>query len=419
MKSKIPINPITLQFPKELEQIFFEEYFKKSLIQVRCALLLALFFLAISGFLDQWLSPEVRDKALVFRYGFLFPVTTAFLFFTFSKLFKRLMQPLISFFIISLILFFIVFSVFVRDVKLENPEIIIMILYAYTAIKLNFVYATFVGWTTILFAVVINIFRIKLSLSNLFENSLELFFANILGMFSCYLMEYYIRKDFFQDRLLAEEREKVDRLLLNILPQPIAERLKQEQITIADSFTEATIMFADIVGFTPLSARLSATEIVNLLNQIFSTFDQLAERHNLEKIKTIGDAYMVVGGLPTPRPDHAELVAEMALDMQQEIAKFSQEVDEVFSIRIGINTGPVVAGVIGLKKFIYDLWGDAVNTASRMESHGVPNCIQVSQTTYELLQDKYLFEERGVIDIKGKGEMFTYLLRGRKRVNNS
>ena len=416
MTRKIPINPLTLRFPEELEQIFFEEYFKKSLSQVRFALLLALFFLFISGFLDQWLSPEIRDKALLFRYGFLFPVTIAFLFFTFSRLFKRLMQPMISLFIILLILIFIGFSVFVRNVDLENPEIIIMILYAYTAIKLSFVYATLVGWLTIGFASIINIFHIKSSLLSLFENNLELVFANLLGMFSSYLMEYYIRKDFFQDRLLAEEREKVDRLLLNILPQPIAERLKQEPITIADSFTEATIMFADIVGFTPLSARLSATEIVNLLNQIFSTFDQLAERHGLEKIKTIGDAYMVVGGLPTPRPDHAESVAEMALDMQQEIAKFSRELDESFSIRIGINTGPVVAGVIGLKKFIYDLWGDAVNTASRMESHGMPNCIQVSQTTYDLLQDKYLFEERGVIEVKGKGEMFTYLLRGRKRI---
>lgn len=419
MARKIPINPLTLRFPKELEEIFFEEYFKKSLRQVRFALLLALFFLAISGFLDQWLSPEIRDKALIFRYAFLFPVTIAFLFFTFSRPFKRLMQPVISLFIILLILIFISFSVFVRGVDLENPEIIIMILYAYTAIKLNFLYATFVGWITFLVAISVNIFYINLSLSSLFENSLELIFANLLGMFSSYSMEYYIRKDFFQDRLLAEEREKVERLLLNILPQPIAERLKQEPITIADSFTEATIMFADIVGFTPLSARLSATEIVNLLNQIFSTFDQLAERHGLEKIKTIGDAYMVVGGLPTPRPDHAESVAEMALDMQQEIAKFSQELDESFSIRIGINTGPVVAGVIGLKKFIYDLWGDAVNTASRMESHGMPNCIQVSQATYELLQDKYLFEERGVIEVKGKGEMYTYLLRGRKGINNS
>jgi class 3 adenylate cyclase len=416
MTSKIPINPLTLRFPEELEQIFFEEYFKKSLIQVRFALLLALFFLTISGFLDQWLSPEIRDKALLFRYGFLFPVTIAFLVFTFSKLFKRWMQPVISLFIILMISLFIGFSVFVRDVDLETPELIIIILYAYTAIKLNFVYATFVGWATIIWTALINIFHIKPSVINLSESSLELVFANLLGMFSSYLMEYYIRKDFFQDRLLAEEREKVERLLLNILPQPIAERLKQEPITIADSFTEATIMFADIVGFTSLSARLSATEIVNLLNQIFSTFDQLAERHGLEKIKTIGDAYMVVGGLPTPRPDHAELVAEMALDMQQEIAKFSREFDESVSIRIGINTGPVVAGVIGLKKFIYDLWGDAVNTASRMESHGMPNCIQVSQTTYDLLQDKYLFEERGVIEVKGKGEMFTYLLKGRKRI---
>ena len=233
-------------------------------------------------------------------------------------------------------------------------------------------------------------------------------------MFANYLMEYYIRKDFFQARILAEEREKVERLLLNILPQPIAERLKQEQSIIADSFAEVTIMFTDIVNFPPIAARLSAPEVVNLLNKIFSAFDQLAERHGLEKIKTIGDAYMVVGGLPTSRADHAEAVAEMALDMQEEIARLNREINESFSIRIGINTGSVVAGVIGLKKFIYDLWGDAVNTASRMESHGLANCIQVSQTSYKLLRDKYLFQERGVIHVKGKGEMLTYLLTGRK-----
>ncbi len=414
MTSKIQVNLLTLRFPEQLERCFQEEYFQKSLNQVRLALLLALFFITISEILTQWFSPEVREKAFLFRYGLVLPITLAFLLFTFSRQFKLWMQPVISLFIIFISFIFIAFSCFIRNADLEIPEIIIIILYSSTAIKLSFLYATFVGWLISLFAVFIKFFYIKTQYFYIVQSSLELFFANCLGMFSSYLMEYYIRKDFFQNRLLTEEREKVNRLLLNILPQPIAERLKQEPITIAESYTEATIMFADIVGFTHLSTRLSATELVKILNNIFSAFDRLTEQHGLEKIKTIGDAYMVVGGLPTHRADHAEAVAEMALDMQHEIARFSQEFNEQLSIRIGINTGPVVAGVIGLKKFIYDLWGDAVNTASRMESHGMANCIQVSQTTYELLRDKYRFEERGVIDVKGKGEMLTYLLISRK-----
>jgi adenylate cyclase len=215
---------------------------------------------------------------------------------------------------------------------------------------------------------------------------------------------------------LQTEREKSERLLLNILPKPIADRLKQGQSTIADSFTEVTVLFADVVDFTRLSAHLSPTELVVLLNEIFSTLDRLAEQHSLEKIKTIGDAYMVVGGLPTPRPDHAEAVAEMALDIHKEIAPFfkMKKDDKPLCVRIGIHTGPVVAGVIGTKKFSYDLWGDTVNIASRMESHGLGGRIQVTATTYERLRDKYLFEERGMIQVKGKGEMMTYFLLGRK-----
>jgi PAS domain S-box-containing protein len=213
---------------------------------------------------------------------------------------------------------------------------------------------------------------------------------------------------------LRLEQEKSDRLLLNVLPQAIAERLKQDQSIIADTFAEVTVLFADIVGFTQISSQISPPELVSLLNEIFSTFDRLAEKHGLEKIKTIGDAYMVVGGLPMPRSGHAEAIAEMALDMQQAIADFSSTHKQAFSIRIGINSGPVVAGVIGIKKFIYDLWGDTVNTASRMESHGLPGCIQVTETTYQQLQEKYSFENRGAIEVKGKGEMTTYLLKCRK-----
>lgn len=217
---------------------------------------------------------------------------------------------------------------------------------------------------------------------------------------------------------LESERKRTERLLLNILPQPIAERLKQEEQTIADQFPEATVLFADVVGFTQLSSEISAAELVVLLNRLFSMFDQLAEQHGVEKIKTIGDAYMVVAGLPTPRSDHAQAIANLAIDMQQAVAHFNVELNQSLSIRIGINTGPVVAGVIGLKRFIYDLWGDTVNIASRMESQGIAGVIQVSEATYECLKQQYLFQKRGIIQIKGKGEMTTYLLTGKRGLSS-
>nr|MCF6373289.1 adenylate/guanylate cyclase domain-containing protein [Tychonema sp. BBK16] len=172
-------------------------------------------------------------------------------------------------------------------------------------------------------------------------------------------------------------------------------------------------MFADIVGFTQLSASILPKQLVYLLNDIFSKFDHLAEKHGLEKIKTIGDSYMVVGGLPNPRSDHAEAIAEMALDMQEAIMEYRENLGISLSIRIGIHSGPVVAGIIGKKKFIYDLWGDTVNTASRMESHGLPDTIQISEATYLLIEDQYQFKKRGSISVKGKGEMAAYLLTAR------
>ncbi|HEX9918850.1 MAG TPA: adenylate/guanylate cyclase domain-containing protein, partial [Pyrinomonadaceae bacterium] len=214
---------------------------------------------------------------------------------------------------------------------------------------------------------------------------------------------------------LRIEREKSERLLLNILPSAIAERLKEDQGVIAESFTEATILFSDVVGFTEMSARITPVELVYLLNEIFSSFDELAARHGLEKIKTIGDAYMVAAGLPERRADHAEAMAEMGLDMQAALDAFNRARGTTLNIRTGINTGPVVAGIIGTSKFIYDLWGDAVNTASRMESHSTPGRIQVTAATFERLRHAYLFEPRGTINVKGKGDMPTYFLLGRKK----
>jgi adenylate cyclase len=228
-------------------------------------------------------------------------------------------------------------------------------------------------------------------------------------MFDRVYREILHRKE--TEKCLRQEQEKSERLLLNILPAPIADRLKQGHQNIADGFAEVTILFADLVGFTQLSSRKNPKELVDLLNEIFSAFDRLSEKHSLEKIKTIGDAYMVAGGLPDPQSHCAAAIAEMAIEMQLEMQNFRERTGEDLHLRIGINTGPVVAGVIGTKKFIYDLWGDAVNIASRMESQGIPGCIQVTETTYDLLKDKYCFEERGEIAVKGKGMMKAYLLK--------
>ncbi|NEP10956.1 MAG: response regulator [Symploca sp. SIO2C1] len=214
---------------------------------------------------------------------------------------------------------------------------------------------------------------------------------------------------------LREEQKKSERLLLNTLPQTIVEELKQNHRAMPKQYDEASFLFSDIVEFAANSGCMPPTEVVNLLNQVFSTFDQLAQWHGVEKIRTIGDAYFVAGGVPVVRPDHALAIAEMALDMQQAIAKFTWPNGQPLALRIGINTGgPVVAAVLGIKKFAYDVWGDTVNIASRMETQGVPGRIQVTAATYEQLQNKYQLEQRGKITVKSKGEMTTYWLIGRK-----
>ncbi|KAB2899739.1 MAG: HAMP domain-containing protein [Kofleriaceae bacterium] len=213
---------------------------------------------------------------------------------------------------------------------------------------------------------------------------------------------------------LEQEKQTSERLLLNVLPSPIADRLKQGEGVIVDRFDHVTVLFADIVGFTALSSRTSPEALVSMLNELFSAFDRLAEEHHLEKIKTIGDAYMVVSGIPEPRADHAQAMARMALDMLDAIAAYAARVGGELTIRVGLHSGSVVAGVIGTKKFIYDLWGDTVNTASRMESSGVPGRVHVTSTTHELLVADYDFEPPRQVDVKGKGLMSTYLIIGPK-----
>jgi guanylate cyclase len=211
---------------------------------------------------------------------------------------------------------------------------------------------------------------------------------------------------------LRVEQEKAETLLINILPRSIADRLKAQTRPIADHFESASILFADVVDFTPWSERLPPAEVVGYLDHLFSHFDTLAEQYALEKIKTIGDCYMVAAGVPTPRPDHARALALMALDMVEAMQSHHELRDLGLELRAGINSGPVVAGVIGRKRFLYDLWGDAVNTASRMESYGAPGRIQITRPTYELLADEFECEPRGRIAVKGKGEIEAWYLLG-------
>jgi len=242
-----------------------------------------------------------------------------------------------------------------------------------------------------------------------------MYYATLISAFCSVLLilfyyEFLVHKF---EKELEVEHQKSDKLLHNILPAPIAKRLKECNKNLTDGFTETSILFADIVGFTHMSQKSSPDEIVGFLNDVFSSFDDLTEKYNLEKIKTIGDAYMVVSGIPVYTKEHAELIAQMALDMSAVACTISDLQGTPLKIRIGINSGPVTAGVIGKKKFIYDLWGDSVNLASRMESHGIAGEIQVTQSTYELLKDKYQFCARGEIDVKSKGKLTTYLLKGK------
>ncbi|MBP9886367.1 MAG: guanylate cyclase [Leptospiraceae bacterium] len=234
----------------------------------------------------------------------------------------------------------------------------------------------------------------------------DIAFAIILIGFS-----YYIHNTFQKTELYVQlEHEKSEKLLQNILPLSIIKKLRDNPDTIAERFENCTVLFSDIVGFTQMSKSMPAVAVVSLLNEIFSKFDDLAEKHNLEKIKTIGDAYMVVGGLPEPNEKHAENVAQFALEMLDVIREYRQKSNIPLELRIGINSGAAVAGVIGKKKFIYDLWGDSVNTASRMESHGLPGQIQVSESTYTLIKDLFEFENRGRMEVKGLGLVQSYLL---------
>jgi adenylate cyclase len=249
--------------------------------------------------------------------------------------------------------------------------------------------------------------------SSLSPTTITVFFILNVGTVSAIailLLDYFVGEKNRLFTLLRGEQAKSENLLLNILPKEIAAILKNESRTIADHYTEASILFADMVGFTQLSTRLAPVEVVELLNEAFSYFDSLVDKYDVEKIRTIGDSYMVASGVPRRRADHAQGLVCMALEMRDFVTTHRFRNGQQVSFRIGINSGPVIGGVIGKRKFVYDVWGDAVNIASRMESHGIGGTIQITRATYELIKDEFVCEPRGTLDVKGKGEMEVWLV---------
>ena len=415
-----------LRFPPDLEEAYRDDFYQKSLRFGRPILLLGMVVYALFGVLDYWLLPQSYDDAWLLR-GVVEVCLLGALVFSFTRQYRSRMAL-----VTNLALFVVNLSVIVIIALAQPAEtnavyyvagLMLTVVLAYVQANL-FWHATVTNW--LIFLVYLgwlvgaaNTWQDPERITPFAFLTFFLFSMEIVGTGVGYFVELANRRDFLQRRLIDQQRREAEqlraeseRLLLNILPEPIAERLKHGEL-VADYFDVATVMFADMVNFTPLSSTLPPKQIVDLLNRAFSTFDRLAGKYGLEKIKTIGDAYMVVSGVPVPRPDHAEALADMALEMQAVMEDLRREGLGDIRLRIGLNSGPVVAGVIGLKKFIYDLWGDTVNTANRMESHGVADRVQCTRATYELLKDRYDFEDRGIINVKGKGDMHVYLLIGK------
>jgi class 3 adenylate cyclase len=410
-------DPLTLSFRDgEQERTFQEEYSNRFRTQIRLALTVGVFLYAVFGLLDRILFPQVATKLWLIRYGIVCPAILLGIFSTKYRRFDRWTQPLLSVLAIITGLGIIAMSFIAPppDNAVYYAGLILVIMTAFTFLKLRFIYATFASLIIVLTYEVVGIWFARTPLNILVSNNFFFIAANVVGMFAGYFIELYVRKEFVQRHLLAAEEVKTKMLLLSILPEPIAERLKQGQTVIVDKFQHATVLFADIVGFTNLAAQITPEALVIFLNDIFSILDAIAEKYELEKIKTIGDGYMLAGGLPMYRTDHAEAIADMALDAQEQISQLEAAKDGWLRLRIGIHSGPVVAGVIGKKKFSYDLWGNTVNVASRMEKHSFGGCILCSHETYLRLRSTHILLDRGPIDVKGKGSMRTYLLVGRK-----
>jgi adenylate cyclase len=414
-----------LRFPDEIiEARFREDYHVNTIGTTRLALVLGLVVYSIFGILDIYAVPISRDAVWTIRFAIVAPIIILALFASYHRRFEKYIQPFTCAVVIVSGLGIVAMISIAREVEFGNrfyfTGLILVSMWAYGLTRLRFGYAVLAN-IVIMIGYEYATIQLKQLMSTetgiLIFTTYNFFFigANVVGMFTSYYLERYTRRDFLQKYTIEAQRDRADKLLYNVLPENIAERLKQSGDTIADEYSSASVLFADIVNFTPISSRFGPLEVVEMLNELFSSFDELVDKYGVEKIQVAGDGYMVAAGVPRPRPDHARVIALLALDML-ECVKTGNFLGgkHPIEIRIGLNTGSLIAGVIGRKKYFYALWGDMVNTASRMESHGESGKIQITREMYEVLQDEFECEYIGEVDLKGKGKTEAWHLLGRK-----
>ena len=413
-----------LRFPEDIETQFREDYHVNTVATTRLALVLGLILYSLFGIVDIYAVPISKNIVWFIRYAIVAPVIVAAFLMTYTERFQKYTQLLMGLVIAVAGLGIVTMIAITRDAEFGSrfyfTGLILISMWAYALSRLRFWYAIFANLVIMVGYEFISI-EIKQLLTT--ETGIVIFImhnffflgANVIGLVASYNLERYSRREFLQKYTIQAQRDQADKLLFNVLPERIAEKLKQSNQTIAEEFSSASVLFADIVNFTPISARFDPLEVVEMLNEIFSHFDELVDKYSVEKIQVAGDGYMVAAGVPAPRKNHAIVLAHLALEMmdyvQQEEFLGGKHAIE---IRIGINSGPLIGGVIGRKKFVYALWGDMVNTASRMESQGASGKIQITRATYELVRDRFECEYLGEISIKGKGKMEAWHLIGEK-----
>lgn len=413
-----------LRFPPEIEAQFRADYHANTISTTRLALILGLFLYSVFGILDIYAVPISKETVWFIRFAVVAPITGFVLAASYVGTFQRYVQALMCLVVAVSGLGIVVMISITREAEFGNrfyfTGLILISMWGYGLSRLRFKYAVLANLIILIgyeYAT-IEMKQLLASETGIVIFTMHNFFflgANVVGMFTSYALERYSRIDFLQKYAIQEQRDQADKLLYNVLPEQIAEQLKQSPQTIAEEFESASVLFADIVNFTPISARFGPLEVVEMLNELFSRFDELVDRYGVEKIQVAGDGYMVAAGVPAPRPDHATVIAQLALDMMDCVRSGNfLGGKHPIEIRIGLNTGSLIAGVIGRKKYFYALWGDMVNTASRMESHGESGKIQITRAMYELLKDDFACEYIGEITVKGKGKMEAWHLIARK-----
>jgi adenylate cyclase len=413
-----------LRFPDEVEEQFREDYHANTVSTTRLALVLGLVLFSLFGILDIYAVPISKNIVWFIRYVIVAPIIIVGLVATYADFFQKHVQMLMVIVVAVAGLGIVTMISITREAEFGNrfyfTGLILVSMWAYGLMRLRFWYAIIANVAIMAgyeFASIV-IKQLLASETGIVIFTMHNFFflgANVIGMFASYALERYTRRDFLQKYTIQAQRDQSDKLLYNVLPARIAEKLKQSNETIAEEFSSATVLFADIVNFTQISARFAPHEVVDMLDELFSRFDELVDEYGVEKIQVAGDGYMVAAGVPTPRPDHAIVLAQLALDMLECVrnGEFLSGKHPI-EIRIGLNSGSLLGGVIGRKKYFYALWGDTVNTASRMGSHGSSGKVQITQATHELVKDDFECQYMGTIPIKGKGKMDVWHLMAKK-----